>query len=310
MTTLLSWLKIVRIQFYPMTFIAYSVGAAAATLAGGGFDAYTFWNGYGILFFIEVATVLTNEYFDYDTDRINKNASFFTGGSQVLVENKLSFKDVKTGIIIALVLVAVLGGVLAAQSTNVSGVSVFALIYIGLFLGLGYTAPPLKFCYRGWGEIVVGITHSFYVLTSGFIFQTGIWGNPTVYLLGVPLFFSTLGAITLAGIPDEEADRTVGKETLAVYFGPKIASWAALFFVVTAALLLFFYWKINLFGYPLNKIFLLIVFSHALVLSAAIIFFLKAENFNRKINVLLQMALSYIIWFGVLPLWCLFRAAQ
>ncbi len=36
--------------------------------------------GYLVLFFIELSAILANEYYDYWTDRFNKNAGPFTGG--------------------------------------------------------------------------------------------------------------------------------------------------------------------------------------------------------------------------------------
>ena len=48
------------------------------------FNLGVFLLGYLIIFLIELATVLTNEYYDYQTDKVNLNAGFFTGGSRVV----------------------------------------------------------------------------------------------------------------------------------------------------------------------------------------------------------------------------------
>jgi 1,4-dihydroxy-2-naphthoate polyprenyltransferase len=64
---------------------------------------------------------------------------------------------------------------------------ILLLILVGIILGLGYTAPPLKLSYRGLGELVVGFTHSFYLLLCGYAFQTGTMGNPMPWLLSIPL---------------------------------------------------------------------------------------------------------------------------
>lgn len=37
--------------------------------------------GYLTLFFLEAATVFLNDWFDFDSDRRNRNAGLFTGGS-------------------------------------------------------------------------------------------------------------------------------------------------------------------------------------------------------------------------------------
>jgi len=170
----------------------------------------------------------------------------------------------------------------------------------GLFLGLGYTSPPLKFCYRGLGEIVVGLTHSFYVIFCGFIFQGGSWSNPLPLLLGIPLFFAILAAILMAGVPDREADLAVGKKTYAVMAGSRSAALLAVAFVIfscLAALLLFFLKVINI--SPVFWVFLIL--PHALLLIHELLKLLKSQWFDRRIDKVLVMSLSYILWFGLLP---------
>ena len=173
-----AWLTIIRLPFHPMAFVAYSMGTAAAFRQSGGFSPRVFWLGYALVFAIELATIFTNEYFDYETDRLNTNSSPFTGGTRVLVEGRLGFPDVRSGILALLVLVVVLAYLVSRAAVGVPPLTVFIYVAVGLFFGLGYTAPPLKFCYRGAGELVVGATHSFYVVVAGYLFQTGKWAAP------------------------------------------------------------------------------------------------------------------------------------
>ena len=60
-----SWLRIMRLQFYPMTFIAYSLGAAMAADKGLSFSLYLYLLGYAYLFLLELCTILANELHDY-----------------------------------------------------------------------------------------------------------------------------------------------------------------------------------------------------------------------------------------------------
>src|SRR5690606_10320355 len=75
-----AWLRALRLQFYPMTWVAYALGAV---VAGGGQALGTrlFWIGYAALFLLEAATVFVNEIVDYRSDRRNVNHGPFTGGS-------------------------------------------------------------------------------------------------------------------------------------------------------------------------------------------------------------------------------------
>ncbi len=85
---LLAWFAALRLQFYPMTFIAYTVGALAASIDKS-MSMTTFLLRYLTLFLVEAATVFLNEWFDFESDRINRNAGPFTGGSRVLVDGRL-----------------------------------------------------------------------------------------------------------------------------------------------------------------------------------------------------------------------------
>ena len=77
-----SWIKISRLHFYPMPWIAYSLGTAAAYSMYREFNLSIYVLGYVFLFLAELCSVLTNEYFDFKTDRQNKNSGFFNGGSR------------------------------------------------------------------------------------------------------------------------------------------------------------------------------------------------------------------------------------
>ncbi|HLA04511.1 MAG TPA: prenyltransferase, partial [Syntrophales bacterium] len=263
-----SWIKIARLQFYPMTFILYSLGAVLSPK----FRLPVFLIGFVILFLIELCTVLTNEYFDYYSDKLNENASPFNGGSRVLVEGKLTFSEVRNAIFLILGFIVITGYLLILVCDNASSLSIGVLIFIGIFLGLGYTAPPIKFSYRGAGEIVVAITTSPYVILCGYIFQSGIWNDPLPWALSVPPFFAILGAISLQGIPDYNADKRAMKKTLAVILGPKKAaiwSMGSMFLAAISALILSFF---NITGFQI----MFFVAPHALILEIAVFKLIKS----------------------------------
>ncbi len=291
---ILSWLKIARLQFYPMTFIAYSLGSTLAKK----FSLNVFLLGYATLFLIELCTILANEYYDLHSDSINSNASPFNGGSRVLVEGKLKLSEVKYAILIILGLIFITGYLLVLTAQNTYTISIVILVIVGIFLGLGYTVPPLKFSYRGWGEVVVGSTHSLYVILCGYVFQTGTWNNPLPWLLSFPLFFAVLGAISLSSLPDYNADKSVGKKTIAVTLGLHNAAIMSIGFIIIAAIsaIIFSYFKIITYHISF------IVIPHSLILGVVISRFIKAGNYNRKINGIMQLALLYILWFGIFPL--------
>src|SRR5690554_2304190 len=215
------WLKAIRFQFYPMAWVAYALGAFLA-VAGGQMHWPMFWLGCIFLFLLEMATVFSNDYHDYDSDLRNKNYSSFTGGSRVLVEGEITRSALKKGIAVAFS-GAVLAGLGVWAIPTGDGLAKIGLMSVLAVLAMGYTMPPLRLSYRGLGELDVGLTHSFGALLCGYAFQGGNLGDPLPWLVSWPLLLAILPAIVLAGIPDYEADQSVGKRTLAVRLGKRNA---------------------------------------------------------------------------------------
>jgi putative NADPH-quinone reductase/1,4-dihydroxy-2-naphthoate octaprenyltransferase len=296
---LASWLKALRLQFYPMTWAAYAAGAFAAT-AGGALDRAAFWSGLLCLFFLEAATVLANEVVDYESDRRNRNFGPFTGGSRVLATGELSFGEVRRGIALALVLALLCAFWLVAASGSTAVVVGGALALLTT-LALGYTVPPLKLSYRGLGELDVGLTHSPGAILCGFVFQGGAWHAGLPWLLSLPLFLAVLPSITLSGVPDLDADAAVGKRTLAVRTGVRgacaIAALSTLLAAGTALAL-----------QPLPQVGPLLagieygVLPHALLLLWLLARQARLAPQAQRIDRLMIVALAYILWFVGVPL--------
>lgn len=297
----LAWLRITRLQFYPMTWLAYTLGSVAYAAVSGKLNLVFYFLGYLLLFLIELCTILANEYFDYPSDLKNTNFSMFTGGTRVLVQGDLSFGDVRNGILIILAAIPVFAFLLLIISTGVSQSAIALLLFSGLFFGLGYTVPPLKLSYRGVGELVVAGTHSLYVILCGFVFQGGLWKEPLPWLLSIPLFFAVLAGNTLAGIPDRQADLAVMKKSIAVMFGSRFAVLVAIWSVCMAFLSAIA--LVNLRVIRLSPFYWwLLVLPHGLMLLYLLLGLLRSNDFDRRINLIMAIALGYIIWFGLLPL--------
>ena len=184
---------------------------------------------------------------------------------------------------------------------SVSSSLIIGLLLVGIALGLGYTMPPIKFSHRGFGEVVVGITHTFFLVLCGYSFQAGTWGGSLPGMLSVPLFFAVLAAIVLAGLPDRCADEAVAKRTIAVIFGPKKAVLIAECFVVAAAVSALVVYRLEIDRWALIVAACLITL-HGVILSGLLFMLLRSENFDRRIDTVMGSALSYILWFGLIPL--------
>ncbi|WP_243293301.1 NAD(P)H-dependent oxidoreductase [Geothrix mesophila] len=293
-----AWLRLLRLQFYPMAWVAYTIGALAAARHGA-FSRPVYWLGYLCLFLMEALTVVSNEWFDQGTDRLNRHAGPFNGGSRVLADGDLDSRSVQrvmAGLAVALgVGLTSLGAALAPAGPGLAAMTALAV------LAAGYTVPPLKLVYRGLGELDVGLTHSFAAIFVGGLLQSGIWRDPFPWLMGLPLFLATLSAITLSALPDHEADGAVAKRTLAVLLGRRGAAWAALGFAMAAAICgVAWQWR-GIFG-GISGLAIFLAVPHALLLVRAILRYLRRGAPCERIDGIMALALTYLLWFGIIPL--------
>jgi len=296
------WLRAIRFQFYPMSWIAYTAGAACAALTCEVFDVGIYLSGYLCMFLMEMCTVLVNEYFDFQTDKLNQNWSAFTGGSRVLVDGLLSFREIRTAVFVVLLLL-ISASVLLLIQINSPGNAWFAagILLVGLFFGVGYTAPPIKFCYRGLGELVVAATNGPYVLLAGFFFQTQILNSQLPWLLCLPLFFAVFAAVTISALPDYSADKAVSKKTITVHFGPRMATILAMSSAILAPLsasLFLMHDDLRVSGIIL----LAIAVPHTMFLVNSLLTVISKGLFDQRIDGVMRLALMFILWFGLIPL--------
>ena len=295
-----AWLRLARLQFYPGPLMAYSVGTASAWHTKGLFDPLVFVLGYACLFVVELTAVLTNEYYDYEGDNINENAGLFNGGSRMIADGFVSRTAVKRAILPVVLLLPILGYMLAGAADRSPAWSIALLLLAGAAMALGYTAPPARLSYRGMGEPTVGLSHSFYMVLCGHIFQGGAWTDPMPWLLSIPLFLATLAAITLAHVPDRAADSAVSKKTIASGPGVRAAGLTAMAAVAAASAS-----GVALFhlGYMPGTAGALIYMTvpHGAVLLVAISRMMRRKEEIRELDTIMGMMLSFIIWFAAIP---------
>jgi 4-hydroxybenzoate polyprenyltransferase len=281
-----------------MAWLAYLLGALLGSI-GGGLDLAVFWWGLAALFFLEAATVLSNDLLDLESDRMNVNFGPFTGGSRVLVDGRLDVLQVKGAIVVTFGLALMCaGGALVGTTAPVVGGGLLLAMAI---LALGYTVPPLALSYRGLGELDVALTHATGAILCGFVLQGGLLADPSPWLLSLPLALAVLPSIILAGVPDRDADRAIGKGTLAVRLGVRGAVVLAGGFAVLApASALLLIWTTPIGG-------LLAGIEYLAPLHAVLLLILLARKAPRadelaRIDGLMVASLTYMLWFVVVPL--------
>jgi 1,4-dihydroxy-2-naphthoate octaprenyltransferase len=221
---IVAWLRVLRLQFYPMAWLAYAAGALHAA-GGRALDATAFLLGLVLLVLLEAAAVMTNEIVDLEGDRLNRRFGPFNGGSRVLVDGSLAIVAVRRAAIGALLAAGALAALLVAHAAQ----PLAAALCIGALgvLAIGYSLPPLRLSARGWGEVTVALTHSIGVMSVGMLLQGGTLLDPWLIETGMPLGMAIMPAIILANVPDRASDALVGKRTLPVRLGTMGALLAA-----------------------------------------------------------------------------------
>ncbi len=116
------------------------------------------------------------------------------------------------------------------------GWPVLAIGLPSMFLAYGYTGGPFPLAYRGLGEVFVVLFFGFVAVMGTVFIQTGTWPREAI-LLGGQVGLLSAVLISVNNFRDREGDAMVGKRTLAVRFGPKVAAGVIWLEIKGAALL-------------------------------------------------------------------------
>jgi len=234
-------IKLGRFQFTLPVFMVFSCGALQAVLSSDGlFNAARFIFGYLIFFSAQLSVQYSNEYFDFDSDRLTI-PTLFSGGSKVLRNNE-NLKIFSKWISILLAIVSIILSVLFALVFKVS-VRIIILAISANLLGWFYTAPPLKFSYRRLGEITIILIIGIILPAAGSVTVSDSL-NKEIIVIMMPLLLYTAMLSIAVEIPDYEADRISCKNNLVSVFGRKtgylilsvLSSAASIYFIIMSVL--------------------------------------------------------------------------
>ena len=177
------------------------------------------WGTLGVAFIL-FATHYSGEYFDYEVDslaaKLGRNR--FTGGSQVLQRGAIPRRHALIAAVVSLILAGAVGILL--QFYYNTGILTIPLGVIGIIGGLFYAAGPVKWAYRGMGEVWVGFCYGWLTIATSYYIQTGQLPH-LVHWTALPIAFSIFNVILINEFPDYVADKKAGKQNLVVRFGKK-----------------------------------------------------------------------------------------
>ena len=166
---------------------------------------------------LQLMTHYANDYFDYAVDCANTTPTRWSGGSRVLPDGELP-REVALAAALAC---AAVGAITAAVLAVMAGAwTLVALAAIAL-LAWEYSAPPLRLCARGLGELATALVVTVLVPWLGFALQASPGGASAAALVGavVPPALLQIAMLLAIEIPDRAGDAACGKRTLVVRLG-------------------------------------------------------------------------------------------
>jgi 1,4-dihydroxy-2-naphthoate octaprenyltransferase len=235
-------LKVTRMHIVLGGILAFTLGALLGITAGGIFNPFTIVLCYLIVFFGDLSTHYSNDYFDADEDRLVVRRKVFSG-RKILVDNPnllpsarwISLGYLTTSISIATVAVVF----------RVAPVELLIITAGANFLGWFYSAPPLRLVSRGLGELALALAVGFAIPAVGYLSVVGsLEGVFAFFALPFLLYGFMLGLSLEA--PDIEVDRKGNKKNIGVRMGERVVFGLILVSSVAAfAVFGFLYWLVT-----------------------------------------------------------------
>jgi 1,4-dihydroxy-2-naphthoate octaprenyltransferase len=209
---LLSIVSMVRYRFFLYAgLMPYLLGAVWAYATAHAFDAAIFWSALAGVALAVVGVEAFNEYFD---SRLGSDRVF----------NPQDAPPMSVGVFwLGVGAFACALGV-GAYLTARCGWPILAFAVLGGLAAIFYAAPPIRWAYRGLGELVIGLSYGPWLLLGSVYLQTRSVSWAALAASLVPgLLIMALAVVN--AIPDFQQDRLVGKRNLVVRFGRRRAVW-------------------------------------------------------------------------------------
>lgn len=202
----------VRYRFFLYAgLLPYLLGAAWAYGMLGVFVAELFWLGLAGVLFAVIGVEAFNEYFDsrMGTDRVFNPDDLPPMSDWVLWLGVAAFAGaLATGIYLTLR----------------GGWPILAFAGLGGAAAIFYVAPPIRWAYRGLGELVIGLSYGPWMVLGSLYLHTGTLSWPALWASLLPgLLIMALAVVN--AIPDFHQDRLVGKRNLVVRVGRRRGVW-------------------------------------------------------------------------------------
>ncbi len=176
------------------------------------------------VFLVEIAKNALNEVVDYlsgvDPDVDEAHRTPFSGGKKSIVQGRLDLTQCLYIAIGCFFAAAVIGLIIAI----VIEPGIFLIGLVGFLLAVLYSLPPFKLCYRGFGEIAVGISFGPLIVMGIYVLIEGRF-DLLPFLASLPIMFMITNVLWINQFPDYEVDKAHDKKNWVVRLGKEKAVW-------------------------------------------------------------------------------------
>ena len=228
------FIRLARPHFLAGGFLLYGLGALIARYEGRELSASLYLAGQAYVTCIQLMTHFLNEYWDTETDRLNRNRTLFSGGSGMISSGQVARETSHHAAVLCLAGAGVAAFALAL-SLRVAPIA-WAIAALAVASAWFYSSPPLQLASSGYGELATSILVGLLLPAFGYSLQTGGL-SPLLIWSTLPLVALHAVMLLTFDLPDAPADEATGKRTLFVRLGWQRARQAHLFILLAAYLL-------------------------------------------------------------------------
>lgn len=299
MNKLKIWLQAARLRTLPLSVAGIIVGSSMAITKNS--DS---WNW--IIFLLAIGTtigfqIISNFANDYGDGVKGTDNEHRIGPKRALQSGLLTKKQLKKGIILAIVITAVLMILLLYRAFGLENLPYFLLFFL---LGIGaiiaaikYTVGDKAYGYSGKGDLFVFVFFGLVsVIGSYLLFSVPMHFGVVFPAIGIGCL--SVAVLNLNNMRDHDNDKEVGKYTLVVKMGLDNAKRYHLSLLLIALLSFLLYLYTNWYHWT-NTIFL-IGFVPLLIHFNKIIRYKNARNLDPELKkvALSTFAISILFWIG------------
>lgn len=239
MSSLKQWLDNARHQSLVQSLMP-AVLAVVIAVGGGNFSIFCAFLALVGVACAHLAMNLADDFFDYRADMmgsrdrvIRKGFRAMTVKYPYLTDGSETPATLKEAIVTFGAVACVCGAVIFGLRTVDLGFFgprgswwIAAIVAVTAFLGIFYSAPPLKLAYRGLGELIIGVIFGPLLMMGVYYACTGRMSSEIVWI-SIPVGLLVLNILYTHSLIDKAGDRECGKMTFALLLGSDRAGLAA-----------------------------------------------------------------------------------